>query len=263
MIFRGCIAAIGSALMLSAAFAVGDAHAERLIVSVSNHRVTVTPNYAGEELVLFGSVEKDDKTPANRGNYDLVVTVSGPRADMVTRRKERRFGIWVNNDYRQFLKVPTYLAIFSNRPFDALAPPEVQRRQQLGLNNVLLTQRVGPDYADVVPDDAFRSAFVRLRSQHGLYREATSAVTFLTPTLFRTGIPLPGEVPIGTYDVDIKLFADGALVTRTDSAFEIVKVGFEQFVATNARQNGFAYGLVTAFMALMTGWMASIVFRKD
>ena len=56
---------------------------------------------------------------------------------------------------------------------------------------------------------------------------------------------------------------NGALVTRTDGAFEIVKVGFEQFVATTARQNGFAYGLVTAFMALMTGWMASIVFRKD
>jgi uncharacterized protein (TIGR02186 family) len=263
MILRARIVAIGFALALSSGFAADDAHAERLIVSVSNHRVTVTPNYSGEELVLFGSVERDDKTPANRGNYDLVVTVSGPRADMVTRRKERRFGIWVNNDYRQFLKVPTYLAIFSNRPFNAIAPPEVQRRQQLGLNNVLLTQRVGPDYADVVPDDAFRSAFVRLRSQHGLYREATSAVTFLTPTLFRTGIPLPGEVPIGTYDVEIKLFADGALVTRTDTAFEIVKVGFEQFVANTARQNGFSYGLVTAFMALMTGWMASIVFRKD
>jgi uncharacterized protein (TIGR02186 family) len=261
----GCvrIATIGFALALGTIVAADDARAERLIVSVSNHRVTVTPNYAGEELVLFGSVEKDDKTPANRVNYDLVVTVSGPRADMVTRRKERKFGIWVNTDYRQFLQVPTYLALFSNRPFDAIAPPEVQRRQQLGLNNVLLMQRVGPDYADVVPNDAFRSAFVRLRSQHGLYREATSAVTFLTPTLFRTGIPLPGEVPIGTYDVDIKLFADGALVTRTDTAFEIVKVGFEQFVATTARQNGFTYGLVTAFMALMTGWMASIVFRKD
>jgi uncharacterized protein (TIGR02186 family) len=263
MIFSVRIAVTGFALTLGAGLIAEDAHAERLIVSVSNHRVTVTPNYAGEELVLFGSVEKDDKTPANRNNYDLVVTVSGPRADMVTRRKERRFGIWVNNDYRQFLKVPTYLALFSNRPFDAIAPPEVQRRQQLGLNNVLLMQRVGPDYADVVPNDAFRSAFVRLRSQHGLYREATSAVTFLTPTLFRTGIPLPGEVPIGTYDVEIKLFADGALVTRTDTAFEIVKVGFEQFVANTARQNGFAYGLVTAFMALMTGWMASIVFRKD
>jgi uncharacterized protein (TIGR02186 family) len=255
--------AVALALTLSAPFALRSAHAERLIVSVSNQRVTVTPNYSGEELVLFGSVEKDQQTPSERTNYDLVVTVSGPPADMVTRRKERKFGIWVNNDYRQFLQVPTYLAVFANRPIDAIAPPEVQRRQQLGLNNVLLTQRVGPDYADVVPNDPFRSAFVRLRSESGLYREQTSAVTFLTPTLFRTGIPLPAKVPIGAYHVDIKLFAHAALVTQTETSFEIVKVGFEQFVATSARQNGFAYGLVTAFMALMSGWMASVVFRKD
>jgi uncharacterized protein (TIGR02186 family) len=252
----GCVA-------LGAALATSPAQAEKLIVSVSNHRVTVTPNYSGEELVLFGSVEKDPATPPFRTSYDLVVTVSGPRADMVTRRKERKFGIWINTDSRQFVKVPTYLALFSNRPFESIATPEVLRRQQIGLNNVLLTQRVGPDYADVVPNDPFRSAFVRLRREHGLYREETSAVTFLTPTLFRTGIPLPAEVPIGTYDVEIKLFAEGALVTKTDTAFEIVKVGFEQFVANTAHQNGFVYGLVTAFMALMTGWMASIVFRKD
>ena len=129
-----------SALLLATATAAQPARAEKLIVSVSNHRVTVTPNYFGEELVLFGSVEKDASTPANR-TYDLVVTVSGPRADMVTRRKERRFGIWINTDSRQFLQVPAYLAIFSNRPIDAIASPEVQRRQQLGMNNVVLTQR--------------------------------------------------------------------------------------------------------------------------
>ena len=253
-------ALVALALIASAA---APACAERLIVSVSNHRVTVTPNYSGEELVLFGSIEKDASTPSGRTTYDLAVTVSGPRADMVARRKERRFGIWINNDSRQFLQVPTYLALFANRPFDDIASAEVERRQQLGLNNVLLTQRVGPDYADVVPDDAFRRAFVRLQKQHGLYREDTSAVTFLTPTLFRTGIPLPGQVPIGTYDVEIKLFANGALVTKADTAFEIVKVGFEQFAATSARQNGFVYGLVTAALALMCGWAASIVFRKD
>jgi uncharacterized protein (TIGR02186 family) len=241
---------------------VSPARAEQLIVSVSNHRVTVTPNYAGEELVLFGSVEKEDKTQPGR-TYNLVITVNGPRADLMTRRKERRFGIWINTDYRQFLQVPSYLAVFSNRPIDAIASPDVQRRQQLGLTSVLLTQRIGTDYADVVATDPFRSAFVRLRKEQGLYREETSAITFLTPTLFRTGIPLPAEVPIGTYDVDVKLFADGVLLGKAETAFDIVKVGFEQFVANAARQHGFIYGILTATMALLSGWAASIVFRRD
>src|SRR5947199_10488360 len=128
MIGRASLGTLGAVLVLATAFAVLPARAERLIVSVSNHRVTVTPNYSGEELVLFGSVEKDAATPGGRTSYDLVVTVSGPRADMVTRRKERKFGIWINTDYRQFLKVPTYLALFSNRPIEAIASPESQRR---------------------------------------------------------------------------------------------------------------------------------------
>ena len=75
------------ALILTALAPGAVARAEGLIVSVSNHRITVTPNYSGEELVLFGSIERDGKSlPAGTG-YDIVVTVIGPRADMVTRRK--------------------------------------------------------------------------------------------------------------------------------------------------------------------------------
>ena len=86
---------------------------------------------------------------------------------------------------------------------------------------------------------------------------------FECKTVFRTGIPLPAEIPVGTYNVDIKLLANGALIAKTETAFEIVKVGFEQFVANSARQHGLLYGLATALMALMTGWLASVVFRRD
>lgn len=241
----------------------GNVRAENLIVSVSNHRITVTPNYSGEELVLFGSIERDSKSKPPGTAYDLVVTVSGPRADMVTRRKERKLGIWVNIDSREFIQVPSYLGIFANRPIDNIASPDVQRRQQIGLTSFSLPQRMGPDVANTVASDPFRSAFVRLRTEHGLYLEQTSALTFLTPTLFRTGIPLPAEVPTGTYTIDIKLFAGGAFVAKTETAFEIVKVGFEQFVANSARHHGLLYGLATAMMAIMTGWLASVIFRRD
>ena len=76
-------AALAMAGLLAAVLAATPVSAERLIVSVSNHRVTVTPNYSGEELVLFGSVEKDADTPATRNNYDLVVTVAGPRGAFI------------------------------------------------------------------------------------------------------------------------------------------------------------------------------------
>ena len=81
--------------------------------------------------------------------------------------------------------------------------------------------------------------------------------------MFRPEISLPAEAPIGNYDVDVKVFADGALLTRTNSAFEIIKVGFEQFVATAAQDYGLLYGFTTAMMAIMTGWFAAVVFRRD
>ena len=88
-------------------------------------------------------------------------------------------------------------------------------------------------------------------------------MTFLTPALFRASIIIPDNAPTGNYDVDVKLFVDGVLLTRTQTALEVVKIGFEQFLASAARDYGLLYGLATAMMALLTGWFASVVFRKD
>jgi hypothetical protein len=53
------------------------------------------------------------------------------------------------------------------------------------------------------------------------------------------------------------------VVARTSSAFELVTVGFERFIASAAVDHGLVYGLATAMMAVMTGWFASIIFRRD
>jgi uncharacterized protein (TIGR02186 family) len=239
------------------------ATAERLVSSLSSHQVLITSSFTGTELVLFGSVERDAATVPRRGGYDLVVTVIGPRQTLVTRKKERVFGIWANAESRTFTGVPSYLAVLSNRPLDLVAPPDVMSRLEVGLNNVPFSQETS---ANVTPSDrqgVFRDALIRLKGERGLYREEANAVTFLTPNLFRTSIVLPAEAPLGLYNVDLKLFADGTPIARTSSALEIVKAGIEQFVANAARDHAFLYGLATVIMALATGWLASVIFRRD
>jgi uncharacterized protein (TIGR02186 family) len=226
--------------------------------------VMVNSNFIGTTIVLFGTVEPDSPNARRRTTgYDIVATVTGPKQTIVERRKERVLGIWTNMAARTFLNVPSYLAVLSNQPIEGITDADTIKRLQLGLADRLLPQQLGIDVGDVVRDDPFRVNFLRLKMQHQLYEQKSNGVTLLTPTVFRAEISLPAETPIGNYDVDIKLFAEGAMVTRTSSAFEIIKVGFEQFVANAAVDYGLLYGLATAMMAVMTGWFASVVFRRD
>ncbi len=163
--------------------------------------------------------------------------MTGPRQTLVTFRKSRVLGIWVNTDSRIFENAPAYLAVLANRPLDAIASPETLQRLQLGLDNFPLPQRTSGSVADTISDDQFRAAFLKLKTDAArLYREVSNGVTFLTPALFRASIPLPATVPVGNYEVDVRLFVDGAAIARTQSALEVYKAGFEQIV-TNAARN--------------------------
>jgi uncharacterized protein (TIGR02186 family) len=244
-------------------FSAPRADAERLVTSLSHHRVMVTSSFVGDELVLFGGIEPDAASRPRRSGYDIVVTVTGPRQDLVTFRKSRVLGIWVNSDSRVFENAPVYVAVLSTRPLDVIANLEILRRLQLGLDNLPLPQRASYNIADDSRDDPFRQAFLKLKIDQKFYREAPDGVTFFAPTLFRATIPLPAEVPIGNYTVDARLFADGMMIARTPSALEVYKAGFEQVVANAARDHGLLYGLTTALMSLLTGWLAAIIFRRD
>jgi len=254
--------AIALALAAMAA-GLAPARAEKLVVSLSNHRVAVTSSFVGTELVLFGTIEPDTPGTATRASYDLVTTVTGPTVTLRTRRKERVLGIWVNVDSREFIRVPSYLGVLSNRPNRQIADPTTARKLQLGLNYIILTQRIGTDFADSVSDDPFRLNFINLQKDAELYREEANGVTFLTPTVFRVSIPLPANVPTGTYTVDVKLFATGQMIARTNTALEVIKSGFEQYVFEASQNHGLIYGAVTALMALMIGWFATVVFKRD
>ena len=127
------------------------------------------------------------------------------------------------------MKVPTYLAVFSNRRFDAVVAPTSSGGGH-SASTMCSPSAWVPSCANVVPNDAFAAPLSRLRSEQGLYREATSAVAARADAVSRPCTP--AEVPIRNYDVEIKLFSDGALVTHRNRIRNRRGCSFEQFVAT-------------------------------
>lgn len=99
--------------------------------------------------------------------------------------------------------------------------------------------------------------------KESLYVEDERGTTFLTPSLFRTSVPLPVAASPGFYEVDAVLVTNGVLLARTVASFEVVKAGFGQRIASFATDWSALYGLGTAAMALTFGWLATVVFRRD
>jgi uncharacterized protein (TIGR02186 family) len=237
------------------------AHAQKLVTSVSTHRVLITSNFSGTELVLFGTI--DEAPGAQIGTYNVVVTVRGPTRSFVTRRKSKILGLWVNAQSREFYQVPSYLAVMTNKPPAEIGTPEMLRKNRIGLVNHMFTQQIGNDVADVAPDDPFRAAFLRVKTSDGSFRADPNGVTFITPRLFRASVPIPGTAQTGDYEVETLLITNGNVVAKQQTAIEVVKTGLEAVIATEARAHSFYYGLATALLALVTGLIATLLFRQE
>ena len=253
---RATAGAVFAALLFCA-----PASAETLITSLSSHRVSISSNYTGASIALFGSIERDAQTVSRASNYEIVVTVRGPLQNLVVREKERLGPVWINQEQQKFPTAPAYLGVFSSKPLNEITTPQLRARHKIGLEAIINAPDFTYDRSGA--DKPFREALLRLKRRENLYQQDEKGVAFLTPAIFRAAIPLPATAPPGNYDIEVALFADTVMLTRAFTSFEVVKIGFEQQVGEVARDWSALYGAATAGMALAFGWLASIIFRRD
>jgi uncharacterized protein (TIGR02186 family) len=236
---------------------------EELITAVSSDSVSIESTFTGAEIVLFGTIERDVQTVARPQGYDIVIVTRGPKQQIVVRRKSRLAGIWVNRESRHYVDAPSYLAILSNRPLADIADPLVLSRFQLSLEQLILFESSTDAAAPAPQATIFHEALLRLMRQRAHYVEDPSGVAFLSPTLFKANIPLPASVPVGEYRAEVYLLGDGALLAQATKQIRIRKAGVEQLVTLLASEMPLLYGLVAVVLAIFSGWLAGIVFRRD
>lgn len=234
---------------------------EGIEIGMSTNEIAITSDFTGADLTIFGTLTNMDDYLQQIGQYDIIVTLEGPRTDTTIRRKSRVFGIWINTEQMTFSSVPQSYSMTSTRVIK-----DVTSQQELGTLNIGIEhiRLFAANYiGDIGALDNFREAFRRQMLSSGLYQSNPGGIRFVSPSLFRATLKLPADVPNGVHMVHAYLFKSGEFLMETKLPLRVVKTGIEQTLTDAAYDNAFFYGLVAVVLALTIGWAGSVIFRKD
>jgi uncharacterized protein (TIGR02186 family) len=230
----------------------GQTRADTLVADLSQRLIAITTAFVGTDVVLFGTSDPD---------HAIVVTVHGPRASQIVRRKEQVAGIWLNREQLAFDQVPGYYAVASSGPLEKVALPDVRARLELGTENLKL-RPIDATGLDVGEMATFQDALVRNKQRSGLFSSKPTPVYFIGPRLFRTTLHFPANVPPGIYQVQVLELHEGQVTGAQRSALVISKIGVEADVFDFAHQRSVLYGLLAVALSATLGWLGGVIFRR-
>ena len=77
--------------------------AESIQIGLSTDVVTITSDFSGADLTIFGAVDGADPQISRQGGYDVVVVLEGPARPVTVWRRARVLGVWVNSRSETFV----------------------------------------------------------------------------------------------------------------------------------------------------------------
>jgi uncharacterized protein (TIGR02186 family) len=236
--------------------------AQEMVVTLSTREVAITSNFTGAEITAFGLIERDSRMATRAAPFDVVATVQGPAGEVMLHQKAKFGPIWLTAGRKRFGNVPLHFALLSAKPLAEIADAEAAARLKLGLEHYLpVTPALPPDQAE--EEAGFREAMLRLRAEEGASVIDASAITMIRPNLFTAKVHLPGKAPTGLYLINISILSEGVVLRTVQSGFVVRKVGIDGLLANAARTQSGLYALATILMAIVLGWLASVIFRRD
>lgn len=230
--------------------------AENVVLGLSRNQISITTNFSGDDILIFGAIKRE--APLSETPLGVIVTVEGPAAPVTVRRKERRFGIWINTEAANVDSAPSFYAVSTSGPLAATLNETDDLRHKITLNRAI--RIVGE--TDVVDNPAdFTEALIRIRQTQDAYQVREGLVDLREQTLFRTSLQVPSNLTEGDYRIRVFLTREGKVVSHIEDRINVRKVGLERWLFTLSRQQPLVYGLMSLAIAIAAGWGASAVFR--
>jgi uncharacterized protein (TIGR02186 family) len=230
---------------------------ESVVTGLSTDNIALNATYDGSELFVFGAIRRDAPTPPDAAPLDIIITIKGPERPVTVRRKDRRFGVWVNTESVRVRRTPSFYAIASTRPVKDVLSETERLRWGIGMDQAV--RRVGgADIADVAD---FTDAMVRIKEENGTYTQREDGVMVTEDTLFQTHFALPANLVEGDYSAEFFLVRDKAVISSGRTTIRVQKTGLERWIYNFSRSDPLLYGLASVLAALAAGWLAAEAFR--
>ena len=230
---------------------------EQVVLGLSQDRVAITANFDGSEILIFGAVKRETPVPAGPP-LEVIVALAGPSEPVTVRRKERKFGIWVNTDSVLVDSAPSFYAVATSGPFQDILRDTEDLRYRISIERAI--RSVGAAM-HIRGAQEFANAVVRIREDENLYSIRENTVAVDEQTLFRTSIAMPADLTEGDYAARIFLTRGGTVISQYETTIDVRKVGLERFLFNMSRQQPALYGLMSLVIAIAAGWGASTAFR--
>lgn len=246
-------------LMLVIALAGRGEAQDSLVTGLSTDNVALNATFDGSEIFVFGAVQPDEDAALQSGPLDIIITIKGPSSNVTVRRKERRFGIWINTDEVVVRQVPSFYAVAGTRALDGLLSQTELLRHGIGMREAV--RRVGshPDFTDT---QSFADAVVRIRQDNGLYERIDGGVMLEEEILFQAHFALPANLVEGSYAAEFFLVRGQSVTGSARTTITVEKTGIERWLFNLSQEQPLAYGILSLLVALSAGWLAAAAFGR-
>lgn len=229
---------------------------ETIVAGLSQNLVSITTNFTGSEILIYGAIKRDRPIPEG-SPLEVIATVQGPSGPLTVRRKERRFGIWMNTEAVSINKAPSFYAIASSVPLTQALSETENLRHEITIPSAIKAVGISEEAADA---PVFLDSLIRLRTEQQDYVLNENSVKLLESTLFRADVALPANLTEGEYKVRLFITRDGAVVDRHEEIITVHKDGLERWIYNLAHEQPLIYGLLSLLLAVAAGWGASAAF---
>lgn len=233
------------------------ARAEQIVAGLSQNRVSITATFVGSEILIFGAVKRESPPPKD-APLEVVVVVEGPSTPITVRKKDKRFGIWVNTDAMELAAAPSFYAVATSASLNQTISTLDDLRHLISVDRSI---KISANPFNNNDPREFTDALIRIREKSGLYKQLENSVKLEQDTLFETRVALPANLTEGDYRTRILLTRGGHVTSEYETIINVQKVGLERWIFNLAHEQPLIYGILSLVIAIAAGWGASAAFR--